>query len=120
MYQVLHPDDQRSGAIAAVEFEGEQYDAGVSFFIGDLEPGRGPPMHRHPYAETCIIRSGRAEMTIDGETILAGPGDIVVIAAGTPHRFVAVGDERLVALCIHASNRFVIEWLGDRGPAAVT
>jgi mannose-6-phosphate isomerase-like protein (cupin superfamily) len=44
----------------------------------------------------------------------------VVIAAGTPHRFVAVGDERLVALCIHASNRFVIEWLGDRGPAAVT
>ena len=48
-----------------------------------------------------------------GKTVIAGPGDIVVIAPETPHRFTAVGDERLVAVCIHASDRFVIEWLGD-------
>ena len=113
MYQILRPGDQRKGTIAAVEFEGEPYGAGVSFFIGDLEPGKGPRLHKHPYAETCIVRSGRAEMTVGGEEVVAGPGDIIVIAPETPHRFTAVGDERLVAVCIHAAERFVIEWLAN-------
>ena len=113
MFHILHPGDQRKGTIAAVEFEGEPFGAGVSFFIGDVEPGKGPPLHAHPYSEICIVRSGRAAMTIDGEEVIAGPGDIVVIGAGTPHRFVAIGDERLVAICIHASSRFDIEWLGE-------
>jgi mannose-6-phosphate isomerase-like protein (cupin superfamily) len=111
VFRILHPDEQTHGRIAAVEFEGADYGAGLSFFIGDLEPGRGPPMHRHPYAETCIVRSGRAAMTIDGQEVIAGPGDIVVIGPDTPHRFTAIGDERLVAVCIHASERFVIEWV---------
>lgn len=114
MFHILHRDDQRKGAIAAVEFEGAPYGAGVSFFIGDLEPGKGPRLHKHPYSETCIIRAGQAAMTIDGEEVVAGPGDIVVIAPDTPHRFTAIGDERFVAVCIHASDRFIIEWLGDR------
>ncbi len=111
MFRILHPDEQTRGRIAAVEFEGAAYGAGLSFFIGDLEPGRGPPLHRHPYAETCIVRSGRAAMTIDGQEMIAGPGDIVVIGPDTPHRFTAIGAERLVAVCIHASERFVIEWV---------
>lgn len=111
MFRVLRRDDQRKGAIAAVEFEGAPYGAGVSFFVGDLEPGKGPPLHRHPYAETCIVQSGRVEMRIGDEAVVAGPGDIVVIGAGTPHRFTAVGEERLVAVCIHASERFVIDWV---------
>jgi mannose-6-phosphate isomerase-like protein (cupin superfamily) len=113
LFRILHPDEQTRGAIAAVEFEGKAHGAGVSFFIGDLEPGRGPPLHKHPYAETCIVRSGRAAMTIDGQEVLAGPGDIVVIGPGTPHRFTAIGDERLVAFCIHASDRFVIDWITE-------
>jgi quercetin dioxygenase-like cupin family protein len=111
MFQVLHKGDQRKGAIAEVEFEGATYSAGVSFFVGDLAPGRGPRMHRHPYAETCIVRAGQVRMTVDGQEITAGAGDIVVLAPGTPHRFVAAGDERLRMICIHASERFVIEWL---------
>ena len=86
----------------------------MSFFIGDLEPGKGPRLHKHPYPETCLVRSGRAEMMIGGETVIAGPGDIVVFAPETPRRFTEVGDERLVAVCIHASDRFAIEWLDDR------
>ena len=113
MFHILHRGDQRKGAIAAVEFEGQAYAAGVSFFIGDLEPGKGPPLHKHPYSETCIVRSGKAAMTIDGQEVVAGAGDIVVIGPETPHRFIAIGDERLVAVCIHASDRFIIEWLGE-------
>lgn len=113
MFRILHRSDQQQGAIAAVEFEGKAYGAGVSFFIGELEPGKGPRLHKHPYPETCIIRSGQAAMTVDGEDIVAGPGDIVIIEPGTPHRFTATGKERLVSICIHASDRFIIQWLDE-------
>jgi mannose-6-phosphate isomerase-like protein (cupin superfamily) len=37
----------------------------------------------------------------------------VVIESSTPHRFTAIGEERLDMVCVHASARFIIEWLGD-------
>ncbi len=113
MFHILHRRDQRRGAIATVEFEGEPYGAGTSFFLGNLEPGRGPGLHQHPYAETCIVLAGRAAMVVDGTEVVAGPGDTVVIGPATPHRFSAAGDERLDMVCIHASDRFVIERVGD-------
>lgn len=111
MFHVLHQSDQQKGAIAAVEFEGKRYGAGVSFFLGDLSLGKGPTLHKHPYCEICIVRSGQARMAVDGEAIVAVAGDVVVIEPESPHGFIAIGDERLEMLCIHASNRFIIEWL---------
>ncbi len=113
MYRILNRCDQRKGAIATVEFEGESYGAGISFFEGNLAPGKGPGLHQHPYPETCIVLSGQAAMVVDGEEVVAGAGDIVVIGAATPHRFTAIGDERLDMICIHASDRFVIEPVSD-------
>ena len=49
-------------------------------------------------------------MVVDGEEVVAGAGDIVVIGSATPHRFTAIGEERLDMVCVHASDRFVIEW----------
>ena len=114
MFQVLQRRDQRKGKIATVEFEGNVYGAGVSFFLGNLKPGQGPGLHQHPYDETCIVLSGQAAIVVDDQKVVAGAGDIVIIGAATPHRFTAVGDERLDMICIHASERFVIEWLGKQ------
>jgi mannose-6-phosphate isomerase-like protein (cupin superfamily) len=113
MFHILHHQDQRKGKIAAVEFEGEPYGAGVSFFLGNLPPGKGPGLHKHPYSETCIVLSGQAAMVVDGEEVVACAGDTVVIGSATPHRFTAIGDERLDMVCIHASDRFIIESLGN-------
>jgi len=113
MVHILHRSDQKQGNIAKVQFEGKPYGAGVSFFRGDLPPGKGPGLHKHPYAETCIVLSGQAAMIVDGEEVVAGAEDIVVVGPDTPHRFTAIGDERLEMVCIHDSDRFVIEWLGD-------
>ena len=113
MFHILHRDEQRKGAIAAVAFEGEPHGSEVSFFLGDLLPGKGPGLHTHPYSETCIVRRGRAAMIVDGEDVVAGAGDIVVIGPETPHRFAAIGDERLDIVCIHASDRFIIDSLSD-------
>ncbi|MDE3135309.1 MAG: cupin domain-containing protein [Acidobacteriota bacterium] len=113
MFEIVHRCDQRKGSIAAVEFEGEAYGAGVSFFLGNLQPGKGPGLHQHPYAETCIVLSGRAAMVVDGKEVVAGAGDVVIIGPGTPHRFTAIGDERLDMVCVHDSDRFIIQPLGD-------
>ncbi len=86
-----------------MRFEGEPYGGGVSFFLINNEPGAGPDLHRHPYSETWIVRSGRGRFTTDGVDIEAGPGDIIVATAGTPHKFKNIGAERLVAVCIHAA-----------------
>ena len=84
MVHILHREDQRKGAIAAVAFEGEPYGSEVSFFLGDLLPGNGPGLHSHHYSETCIVRQGQAAMCVDGEEVTAAAGDIVVIGPETP------------------------------------
>ena len=113
MFQILRREDQMKGSIAAVEFEGAPFGSEVSFFLGDLVPGKGPRLHQHPYSETCIVRSGQAAIHVDGEEVVAAAGDIVMIGPRTPHRFTAVGEEWLEMVCIHASSRFIIEWLRD-------
>lgn len=113
MFQIVRRQDQRKGTIAAVQFEGEPYGSQVSFFIGDLQPGKGPGLHKHPYPETCIVSSGQAAMTVDAEEVVAVGGDIIVIGPETPHRFTAIGDDRLEMLCIHAADRITIDWLND-------
>lgn len=113
MFHILKPSDQRKGTIAAVEFEGQPYGAGISFFLGNIPPGKGPGLHKHPYSETCIVLAGEAAMVVDREQVIARAGDIVVIGPATPHRFTAIGDQRLDTVCIHASDRFIIEWLND-------
>ena len=74
MFHILNRRDQRKGAIAKVEFDGEPYGAGVSFVEGNLQLGKGPGLHKHPYPETCIVLSGQALMVVDGEEVVAGPG----------------------------------------------
>jgi mannose-6-phosphate isomerase-like protein (cupin superfamily) len=96
-----------------VTFEGEAHGSGVSFFLVNNEPGAGPDLHRHPYSETWIVRSGRARITADGDDVEAGPGDIVVVAPETPHKFKNIGTERLDIICIHASPRMIQESLAE-------
>jgi mannose-6-phosphate isomerase-like protein (cupin superfamily) len=83
------------------------------FFLGNLAPGKGLGLHQHPYSETCIVLSGQAAMVVDGEEVVACAGDVVVIGSATPHRFTAIGDERLDMVCVHASYRFIIESLDN-------
>jgi quercetin dioxygenase-like cupin family protein len=113
MFHVVKQGDAPRGAIADVAFEGAPYGAGVSFFLGDLPPGTGPGLHKHPYPEICLVRAGQAAITVDGLEVVACAGDIVIIGPGSPHAFTAIGEERLEGVCIHTASRFIVEWLGD-------
>ena len=113
MYSVIRAGELEASPGGTVRFEGEPYGSGVSFFLVDNEPGAGPDLHRHPYSETWIVRSGRARMTADGKEIEAGPGDIVVVGPDTAHKFKNAGSERLEMVCIHSAPRMIQEDLEE-------
>ncbi|CAN7377627.1 MULTISPECIES: cupin domain-containing protein [Ensifer] len=94
------------------EFQGGSYGADVSvmFYTTD-KVGGGPKLHRHPYPETFIIRTGRALFTVGDRKIEAEAGQIVVAPANVPHKFENLGPGRLETTDLHVTGAFATEWL---------
>ncbi len=113
MTQIIDIADLAHGE-TAYEFEGHHYgDTGVSFILVDAPPGSGPKLHRHPYEEVFVVQEGSATFTAGDDLTEAGGGRVVVVPAGVPHKFVNSGTGRLRQIDIHASARFITEWLKD-------
>jgi quercetin dioxygenase-like cupin family protein len=110
--EILRFDELRN-ANNSLEFEGADHSgAGVSFFLVDAAPGRGPSLHTHEYAEVFIVLEGQATFRGSGGETEVGAGHVVVVPAGEPHGFTASG-EGSRQVNIHASPRFVTEWLEE-------
>ena len=85
--------------------------ANISLILeSTTQAGVGPRLHQHPYAETFIIRRGSATFTIGSAEFVAHAGQVLVVPARTPHTF-RTGPEGYQAVHIHASARFITEWL---------
>ena len=98
----MHPTRQ-SG-----EWEGGE--ANVTLILHEsVEAGHGPRLHTHPYPETFVMQEGRAVFTVGDEEVEAGPGQILVVPAGTPHKFRTLGPMK--SIHIHASPKFETRWL---------
>jgi mannose-6-phosphate isomerase-like protein (cupin superfamily) len=95
----------------ANELQGFHLGTGVSIIVVNAPPGGGPRLHRHPYEEVFVVQEGTATFTAGDGAIEASGGQVVVVPAGVPHRFVNSGTGRLRQVDIHASERFVTEWL---------
>lgn len=89
------------------EFHGEKEGAPFSAYIVTARPGQGPPLHTHPYVEVAFTIEGCATITVGEETREVKAGGIVVISAGTPHRFVNSCTTTLRQIDIHASPKFI-------------
>ena len=79
-------------------FEGREHGSSVSFFIGTFDAGTGPGLHRHPYDETFIVEAGSATFTVGDETLELEAGQIAVVPANTPHKFVSGEGFRLISI----------------------
>jgi mannose-6-phosphate isomerase-like protein (cupin superfamily) len=98
--------------LADSELQGYQYgNAHVCLIFVDLEPGDGPRLHRHAYEEIFIVLEGQATYTVGSHTVQARAGQVLIVQPGVPHKFVNSGSGRLRQIDIHASDRFVTEWL---------
>ncbi|MDQ0379693.1 cupin domain-containing protein [Amycolatopsis thermophila] len=85
--------------------------AGISIILESTSrAGVGPRLHKHPYAETFVIKRGSATFTIGTEEIVGEAGQVLVVPAETPHKF-ATGPDGYEAVHIHAAPRFVTDWL---------
>ena len=95
----------------ARRLDGHAFAAPVSLFLLDNPPGKGPELHVHPYAETFVVESGQATFTVDGGTIVAQAGDVVVVDPETPHKFISSGRENLRMVAVHPVAEIVQTWL---------
>ncbi|HEY7633217.1 MAG TPA: cupin domain-containing protein [Thermoleophilaceae bacterium] len=99
------------GSERARRFDGRDHDATASFFISFHAPGEGPDLHVHPYEETFIMLEGTATFSVNGESIEASAGEIVIAPAGARHGFKNSGDARLKMVSIHPADRVIQEFL---------
>ncbi len=89
---------------SSYEFEGHHHDAGVSFIVVDAPPGSGPKLHKHPYEEVFVVQEGNVTFTAGEEVIVARGGQVVVVPAGVPHKFVNSGVGRILKLSAATST----------------
>jgi len=98
--------------VSARLFNGAEHGlSDISLMLGEVQPGSHVGLHRHEYEELFIIHQGQADFTIGDDTISVSAGDIVVIPAGAPHRFVNTGQDKLRQTAVHGAKEIAIEWL---------
>jgi len=96
------------------DFVGSRYqDTQVSFIWVDMQPGGRIRLHKHPYQEIFIIQEGAATFTVDSETLQACAGQIVIVPAGVPHKFMNKGGQQLRQIDIHVNAEIITTWLED-------
>jgi quercetin dioxygenase-like cupin family protein len=104
--------DELPHTTVAHKFEGYRCgDVNVSLFLVDFPPGSGPGLHTHPYEEILVVQEGEATFTVGEATIEVSGGQIVVVPAGVPHKFVNSGTGPLRQVDIHPSGRMTTERL---------
>ncbi|MBY0329062.1 MAG: cupin domain-containing protein [Acetobacteraceae bacterium] len=84
--------------------------------VQTCQPGYATPLHWHPYVESLFVLEGSLEAWTEGreETpVRLGPGDMIVLPAGTPHVFRNPGDTVLRILGIHASPSRIVNRVGE-------
>ena len=99
------------------EFVGAEHgEVPFSIILVHSQPGVGPRLHRHPYAEVFIVESGQATFQIGTETVVVKEGHIVVSPPGEAHGFTNTGAGELRLTAIHGAPRFETEWLAGPDP----
>ena len=94
------------------EFIGAKHqDTEASFIWVDMPPGGSVRLHKHPYKEIFIIQEGVATFTVGVTVLEAHAGQIIIVPAETPHKFMNNSDEQLKQVDIHVNKEFITDWL---------
>jgi mannose-6-phosphate isomerase-like protein (cupin superfamily) len=94
------------------EFVGAEHeDVPFSVILVHVQPGHGPQLHRHPYAEVFVVESGTATFRIGERTLEVTGGHVVVSPPGEAHGFTNTGEGELRLTAIHGAGRFDTRWV---------
>ena len=112
-YTILNRD-QLPGDESTHEFEGIQYkNTEVSFIWVDMPPGGKIRLHKHPYKEIFIVQEGVSTFVVDSDVLEAHAGQVIIVPAEIPHKFMNASDRQLKQIDIHVSREFITDWLED-------
>ncbi len=95
------------------EFVGAEHSSvDISFFlVTTTESGRSIRLHKHDYDEIVYVIAGRSKWTVGDDEREASAGDVLIVKAGEPHKFMNVGEETLRQIDIHLNPTFETTWL---------
>lgn len=117
------PDDCRPSSSLALVIDPDKGAGGVvesmSLLFERMAPGDRIPLHTHTIDEVIIIDGGEGEVTLGAEARIVGPGTVVFIPAGTPHRTRNLSEDVLRLHAVFPSQEITIEYL-ERNPAPGT
>ena len=97
--KVLEPDEGlrlQSGPGRDLVFKvtGEETGGAFDYFVVDVAPHGGPPLHvHHEQEETIHVLRGRFKVQIGDETFHCDEGGFAYLPSGVPHAFLNLTDE---------------------------
>ena len=91
----------------------------ITLIVEEIAPGDRIPLHTHPINELIVILEGNPEVTLGDDTREVGPGTVVFIPAGTPHRTRNASTSPVRLHAMFPSEKIGIEYL-ERNPAPGT
>lgn len=77
-----------------------------------MQPGGGMPRHTNTVEHEQYVLRGRARIELGDDVVEVTAGDALLIPAGLPHSYVALGDEPFEFLCVVPNGEDVIEIAG--------
>lgn len=95
-------------------FPGKRFGVDVSFFLNHTPPGGRARGHRHAYPEVFVILDGEATFAVDGASLTARGGHLVVVPAEAVHAFRNTGPGTLEMISIHPVAEMATEWVEER------
>ena len=57
----------------------------MTFAYWRIEPGAEVPEHDHPHEQVVNVLEGNLSLTVNGEELTLGPGEVVAIPGGVRH-----------------------------------
>ncbi|MDX1577380.1 MAG: cupin domain-containing protein [Gemmatimonadota bacterium] len=91
-------DEEREGPPTEAALRARLEERGYRVSRYTYPPGTVFPDHTHEVDKIDAVVSGRFRITVEGEGIVLGPGDAVVVPRGTVHSAEVVGDEPVLSL----------------------
>lgn len=118
IHALVVPMDELEHTEHAHELVGADHgDVPFSVILVHSQPGVGPKLHRHPYAEVFIVEAGEATFRLGDDTVIVPAGHVVIGLPDVPHGFTNTGPAELRLTAIHGAPRFNTEWLAGDDPA---
>jgi len=91
---------------------------GYEIFLQSGREGSGPPPHNHPWDESFYVTKGEIAFGIEEKQMIARPGTLVHLPAGTTHwfRFGKGGGEMISMTSREAASRMFTDFDREISP----